>query len=692
MKRTLIFCLLVWIAGMLLAQDPWTITVNQPNQGDYYGITSANGQIGLVSSRSPLEVNKVVIGGLYDIYGGAGYMDNFFPNINPLTLEIKVNGDRCNRHNISSYTQSFCFKDGSFTGDFDYKDLIHVTYTTRALYQMPFGFMTDVQVIAKKNCQLNVLNQHRSPEILRNTYEEFTYVDNKSNPHNHTGWPRYALMTSLADSPTGRYQLAATTSFLFPDNQTKGLETELIHRQDRGVGCHTMAFDQSLVANDTLHFALVGTIMGSNVTGNPRYETQRLTVYQLLEGYERLLSRHTDAWNALWQSDIEIEGDAQAQQDVHSMLYHLYAFNREESGLNCSPMGLSGLGYNGHSFWDSETWMYPALLVLHPNIAKEMLEYRYRLLPAAKRNAYFHGFRGAYYPWQSSAVGEEQTAPHNMYPAIEQHITGDIAIATYQYYMMTQDKDWLHEKGYALIAAGADFWASRVTPNGNNTYSILNCIGSDEWSQNPQGGKNIDNSAFTIGVARTNLEYACKAAKIVGAKANPEWQKVHDGLQYERMDNGVIKEYSTYEGQVTKQIEVGLLAFPLHEITEPEDIRRNFEYYIDKVPDKLTPAMSKSIYSVLYSRLGDYDKALYYFRDSYLPNLNPPFRVIAEFNGGTNPYFITGAGGTLQAMLFGFGGLEITEKGLKQIRKAQLPAEWTSLTIKRAGQPDLVIK
>ena len=102
--------------------------------------------------------------------------------------------------------------------------------------------------------------------------------------------------------------------------------------------------------------------------------------------------------------------------------------------------------------------------------------------------------------------------------------------------------------------------------------------------------------------------------------------------------------------------------------------------------------MTKSIYATLYARLGDADKALFWWRDSYLPNLNPPFRVVAEFNGGTNPYFITGAGGTLQALLFGFAGLDITDKGLKQAYRPVLPKEWKSLTIRRQGYHDIVIK
>ena len=112
---------------------------------------------------------------------------------------------------------------------------------------------------------------------------------------------------------------------------------------------------------------------------------------QSLEGRDRLVNFHNKAWDDLWKSDIVIEGDDQSQQDIHSMLYHLYSFTREGTALSPSPMGLSGLGYNGHVFWDTELWMFPALLVLHPEIAKSMVEYRYQRLEAAKRNAFANG-------------------------------------------------------------------------------------------------------------------------------------------------------------------------------------------------------------------------------------------------------------------------------------------------------------
>ena len=86
----------------------------------------------------------------------------------------------------------------------------------------------------------------------------------------------------------------------------------------------------------------------------------------------------------------------------------------------------------------------------------------------------------------------------------------------------------------------------------------------------------------------------------------------------------------------------------------------------------------------MYSRLGDGEKAYHWFKEAYTPNLNPPFRVIAETKGGTNPYFATGAGGVLQSVLMGFGGLEITAKGIVQVKSA-LPGQWKSLTITGVG-------
>jgi trehalose/maltose hydrolase-like predicted phosphorylase len=203
-------------------------------------------------------------------------------------------------------------------------------------------------------------------------------------------------------------------------------------------------------------------------------------------------------------------------------------------------------------------------------------------------------------------------------------------------------------------------------------------VAADEWAEN------VDNNAFTNAAAKANLRYATAAAKLLGLKADADWDNVANNIPVLVMENGVTKEHASYKGEGIKQADVNLLAYPLTEITDPRRIRLDLEYYEQRVPNEGTPAMTQGIFALLYARLGNREKAWHWFQDAYRPNLNPPFRVIAETKGGTNPYFATGAGGVLQAVLMGFGGLEIGPTGITQ-RKSVLPPHWKSLTLKGIG-------
>jgi protein-glucosylgalactosylhydroxylysine glucosidase len=378
------------------------------------------------------------------------------------------------------------------------------------------------------------------------------------------------------------------------------------------------------------------------------------------------------------ESDILIEGDAQSQQDIHSMIYHLYSFSREGTALSPSPMGLSGLGYNGHVFWDTELWMFPSVLVLQPALAKSMMEYRFQRLEAAKRNAFSKGYRGAMYPWESAESGVEETPVWALSGPFEHHITGCVGIAAWNYFCVTQDKEWLRTRGWPMLSATADFWASRVERNGPGQYDIKNVVAADEWAEN------VDNNAFTNAAAKANLQYATEAAKVLGVAPNADWMVVANNIPILKMADGTTREHATYNGEGIKQADVNLLAYPLKEVTNPAQIKKDLQYYETRVPNEGTPAMTQAIFTLLYARLGDGARAYHWFKDAYVPNLNPPLRVIAETKGGTNPYFATGAGGIVQAVLMGFGGLEITPKGLTQI-KTSLPPNWKSITITGAG-------
>lgn len=646
--------------------DPWTVKADKIDPANYYGITVANGMIGIVSAPEPFKVKNVVLAGAYDLYG-RGRVSNFLNSFNLLNMYLEIDGKRIDAKNISNFKQELDMQHAAFTTTFDYGDKAAIKYTYYSLRQLPFTVLMDVSVTAKKAINITSASVMEAPDALKEVQNYYNEIDR---PH-----VTISLLTSTAKSPTGKMQLCASTSFLF--NEPHGQEPRIIHEMwDNNM--HLMKFSKAVAAGETYKYAVTGSSITSAHHADPLNEAERLTIFAKLEGRDRLIKFHNKAWDDLWASDIQIEGDAQAQQDVHSMLYHLYSFSRAGAAYSPSPMGLSGLGYNGHVFWDSDIWMYPAMLVLHPEIAKSMVEYRFERLDAARKNAFSHGFKGAMFPWESADSGVEETPVWALSGPFEHHITADVALAAWNYYCVTQDKQWLREKGWPILSATADFWASRVERNGPGRYDIKNVVAADEWAEN------IDNNAFTNAAAKANLQNATAAAKILGEKADADWQVVAQNIPILKLDNGVTREYASYNGEGIKQADVNLLAYPLKTITDPAQIKKDLEYYETRVPNEGTPAMTQAVFALLYARIGNGDKAYHFFKDAYEPNLNPPFRVIAETKGGTNPYFATGAGGIIQSLLMGFGGLDITPTGIVQV-KSKLPSNWKSLKITGVG-------
>jgi trehalose/maltose hydrolase-like predicted phosphorylase len=670
MRRMVPLFILINLFAManLSAQNvsPWIIKADKIDPNNYYGITAANGMIGIVSSPEPFKVKNVVLAGAYDLYG-RGRVSNFLNSFNLLNMYLEVDGKRLDAKMVSNMKQELDMQHAAMTTTFDYGDKASIKYTYYSLRQLPFTVLMDVAITAKKAINITAASVMEAPDALKEVQNYYNEIDR---PH-----VTISLLTSTAKSPTGKLQLSASTSFLF--NEEHGKEPSVIHEMwDNNM--HLMKFSRAIAAGQTYKYGVTGSSITSAHHADPLNEAERLTIFAKLEGRDRLIQFHNKAWDELWKSDIQIEGDAQAQQDIHSMLYHLYSFSRAGTALSPSPMGLSGLGYNGHVFWDTDIWMFPAMLVLHPEIAKSMVEYRFERLENARKNAFSHGYKGAMYPWESADTGVEETPVWALSGPFEHHISADVALAAWSYYCVTQDKQWLRDKGWPILSATADFWASRVERNGPGHYDIKNVVAADEWAEN------IDNNAFTNAAAQANLINATAAAKILGMQADSDWVNVANNIPILKMANGVTQEHAQYKGEGIKQADVNLLAYPLKTITDPAQIKKDLEYYETRVPNEGTPAMTQGVFALLYARLGDGQKAYHWFKDAYEPNLNPPFRVIAETKGGTNPYFATGAGGIVQSLLMGFGGLDITPTGIVQL-KSKLPSNWKSLKITGVG-------
>lgn len=666
MKKYFLLTAISFYCSSLFAQDSWKISATNIDSKNYYGITVANGQLGIVSSAEAFKVKDVVLAGAYDLYG-RGRVSNFLKSFNLLNMYMEIDGRRLSNADVSNMQQTLDMKAASFTTSFSYKDLATVSYTYYALRQLPYSVLMDITVTAKKDFNLGSASVMEAPDALKDVQNYYNEIDR---PHT-----TISLLTSTAKSPTGKLLLCASNAFIFSEDH--GSEPRVIHEMwDNNM--HLVKFAKKIKAGETYRYSIVGSSITSAHHADPLNEAERLTIFAKLQGRDRLIEMHTNAWKELWKSDIIIDGDAQSQQDVHSMLYHLYSFVREGNSNSPSPMGLSGLGYNGHVFWDTELWMFPAILQLQPQMAKSMVEYRFERLEAAKRNAFGKGYKGAMYPWESAETGVEETPVWALSGPFEHHITACVGIAAWNYYCVTQDKNWLKEKGWPILKNTADFWASRVERNSAGHYDIKNVVAADEWAEN------VDNNAFTNAAAKANLKYATDAAKILGIAADADWMHVANNIPILKLPDGTTSEHAAYKGEGIKQADVNLLAYPLKEITDSKQIKKDLDYYSVRVPNEGTPAMTQAIFTLLYARLGDSEKAFHFFKDAYVPNLLPPFNVIAETKGGTNPYFATGAGGIIQAVLNGFGGLEITPLGITQIKSA-LPKQWKSLTITGVG-------
>ncbi len=666
-SRLLILLIAIGVTYLTNAQntDAWLIEAKSIDPKNYYGVTVANGMIGLVSSPEPMKVQDVVLNGVYDYYQ-RGRVSNILKTFNHANMNLEVDGKRIEIKDISNYKQTLDMKKAILVTTFDVGDKVSVKHSMMALRHLPYTAMSMVEITAKSDVRITPMSVIEAPNHLTDVQNLYSEIDRP-----HVVIP---LMTSVGKSPSGKHTLAVSNSIIFSDPH--GQEPDLIH-EDWDYNMHLMKFNKTMKAGEKYAFSVVSSATSTEHYKDPLNEAERLTIFAKLEGTDRLLQKHLAEWEKLWKSDVVIEGDIETQKSVRFALYHLYSFAREGTAYSLSPMGLSGLGYNGHVFWDTELWMYPPLLALHPEIAKSLLEYRYQRLSAAKQNAFSHGYQGAMFPWESSDEGSEDTPVWALTGPFQHHITGCVGWAFWKYYQVTKDKIWLRDRGYPVLKEVADFWISRVERKGPGHYDINNVIGANEWLEN------IDNNAFTNGMAITSLHYATQAAKELGLAPNPDWDHVAQNIPILKFPDGTTKENATYDGVMIKQADVNLLAFPLDIVTDKAQIEKDLNYYEPRMSPE-GPAMGNSVLALLYSRVGNMEKANEWFAKAYKPNEVPPFGVLAETAGGTNPYFATGAGGFLQAVIFGFGGLQINDAGLTQI-KTRLPANWKSLEIKGAG-------
>ncbi len=436
-------------------------------------------------------------------------------------------------------------------------------------------------------------------------------------------------------------------------------------------------------------------------------------------------ARHVQAWQKEWdQCDILIEGDPEAQLAVRFNLFQLLvAAPRHDSRVNIGAKTLSGYGYRGHSFWDTEIFMLPFFIYTRPEIARNLLSYRWHNLPGARQKAWKNGYRGAQYPWESAGTGEEVTPTWVPNPNdrtnliriwtgdIEIHITSDIAFAFWQYWKATGDDAFLLERGAEVILDAARFWASRVEWNDTaGRFEISDIVGPDEYHDH------VSNNGYTNAMARWNLTTALELVhwlrehhpahwnKLRGSlhlqkKELLNWQHVIDHIYihydphtklleqfdgyFQREDTDLVRQADRTESvqallgiegvsatQVLKQPDILMLMYLHPDMFDAETVRANYEYYTPRTDHTFGSSLGPSIQAIMACRVND-PAACEHFMRAARADL---FDVRGNAGDGIHG---ASAGGLWQAVVFGFAGLRLLPDRWEITPR--LPANWKHL-------------
>jgi len=399
--------------------------------------------------------------------------------------------------------------------------------------------------------------------------------------------------------------------------------------------------------------------------------------------------------NFWYHSDIKIYGNNVIQQGVRFSLFHLLQSVGKDGLANIAAKGLTGEGYEGHYFWDTEIYILPVFQLTRPEIAEKILIYRYNTLEEARKEARILGHkRGVKYPWRTITGKECST----FFPAgsAQYHINGDIAYGFINYYLQHGNLEFMCEYGIEVIFETARLWLE-IGHFYNGKFMIHNVTGPDEYTCI------VNNNYYTNLIAKYNMEWAVKFYKLLKenkpqilkqvmmkiemidsefdemiAASNNMYLPYDEKLKIYKQDDSFLEKavwdfegtpenkyplllhfhpLTIYRHQVIKQADTVLAHFLLEDYADEESIRNSFDYY-----EKITThdsSLSSCVYGIMASKCGYYSKAYEYFLDTMRLDLD-------NTHGNTKDgLHVANLGGTALSVVFGFAGYRVNHEGIK---------------------------
>ncbi|MDN7021763.1 glycoside hydrolase family 65 protein [Lactiplantibacillus plantarum] len=302
-------------------------------------------------------------------------------------------------------------------------------------------------------------------------------------------------------------------------------------------------------------------------TSNDHSDPQLTHVQAELDqsSFDNTVTTSKDYWEATWRAtDIKIRGDITSQRLLRVNIYHSFvsaaAIESGQLDASVGARGLHGEAYRGHVFWD-EMFILPFYTLHRPELAKQLLAYRYRRLPMARKNAEAEGYAGAMYPWQSASKGDEQSQFTHLNPItktwdpdnsrLQRHVSLDIAYNVWFYYHVTQDRDFLTHYGMEMLLSIAAFWISKADyDQANGRYNISGVMGPDEFHENYPNSTTagLKNNAYT------NIMVAWLFDTITTLRAQMPQAAFQAAAQAAQFDSTAEQALTTISHQLTLEI------------------------------------------------------------------------------------------------------------------------------------------
>ncbi len=430
---------------------------------------------------------------------------------------------------------------------------------------------------------------------------------------------------------------------------------------------------------------------------------------------ETLLQKQKLLVGSFWEkADIQIEGDTALQQGIRFNLFHIMQSAGRDGRTGMGAKGLSGEGYEGHYFWDTEMYVLPVFAYTEGKLARALLDYRYATLPQARERARVLGHeKGALYPWRT--INGEEASTYYPLGTAQYHINADVAYAFKLYMDVNGDDDYLKEKGAEVLIETARVWADVgcFAESKGGRYCICAVTGPDEYNAI------VDNNFYTNLMARENLkdalwaltrleemdEKACRELKDRLALTEEEtlgWKKIIDNMYFPYdekrkvypLDDGFMmrkewddskipleKRHLLYENyhplfifrqRMSKQADA-ILGMLLHSnYFTQEELKRNYDFYQEVTLHH--SSLSTCIFGILASQIGRKEEAYTYFSQSARMDLDDYHN---NFYAGIHA---ANMAGTWQGIVFGFAGVR-TNRGYLEF-KPSIPRAWEGYTFR----------